>query len=359
MSRRVLVIGAGVSGLTSAHCLLAAGFDVTVLADKPADQTASVVAGALWEWPPAVCGHHNDAESLRKSKQWSADSYDQFNRLSAQPETGVTMAPAVFYFRNPVASSPEELQKMEEAQRHVRGFEHSANLIERYGISRNFGLQDAYTYIAPLIDTNVYTTWLRQQVVLLGGQFVERKLGEPLSQLEPSLLREFEACAIVNCSGLGSIDLAQDEMQPLRGALIRVKNDGISMPRITVAHCLAHEDEAALQQMIYIIPRGPDRLLLGGIAELGQWDTTIGLENYPPIRDILQRCQEFMPVLKSAVIDEQEPTRIGLRPYRQKNVRLERDGTSRIVHNYGHGGSGYTFSWGCGHDVLAAVQSFC
>ena len=56
--RGVLVIGAGVSGLTSALCLSRRGFDVTVVADRFAPRVTSVVAGALWEWPPAVCGHH-------------------------------------------------------------------------------------------------------------------------------------------------------------------------------------------------------------------------------------------------------------------------------------------------------------
>ena len=61
---RVLVIGAGVSGLTSALCLRRRGFEVTVVADRFAPLVTSVVAGALWEWPPAVCGYHQDQVSL-------------------------------------------------------------------------------------------------------------------------------------------------------------------------------------------------------------------------------------------------------------------------------------------------------
>ena len=53
---RVLVIGAGVSGLTTARCLQQRGFAATVIADRFQSATTSVVAGALWEWPPAVCG---------------------------------------------------------------------------------------------------------------------------------------------------------------------------------------------------------------------------------------------------------------------------------------------------------------
>ena len=43
---------------------------------------------------------------------------------------------------------------------------------------------------------------------------------------------------------------------------------------------------------------------------------------------------------------------VGLRPYRRA-VRVEREG--RIVHNYGHGGAGYTLAWGCAEEVAALV----
>jgi glycine/D-amino acid oxidase-like deaminating enzyme len=41
-------------------------------------------------------------------------------------------------------------------------------------------------------------------------------------------------------------------------------------------------------------------------------------------------------------------TLVGLRPYRESGfvVRAEQLGSSRIVHNYGHGGAGITLSWG-------------
>jgi glycine/D-amino acid oxidase-like deaminating enzyme len=68
---RVLVVGAGVSGLTTALSLARAGVEVEVVAERFECDLVSVVAGALWEWPPAVCGHHRDETSVHRSKTWA------------------------------------------------------------------------------------------------------------------------------------------------------------------------------------------------------------------------------------------------------------------------------------------------
>jgi D-amino-acid oxidase len=49
---------------------------------------------------------------------------------------------------------------------------------------------------------------------------------------------------------------------------------------------------------------------------------------------------------------------VGLRPARP-TVRLEEDTVSelgtRVLHNYGHGGSGITISWGCAEEVVSLL----
>jgi D-amino-acid oxidase len=83
----------------------------------------------------------------------------------------------------------------------------------------------------------------------------------------------------------------------------------------------------------------------------------IGLDNYEPIREMYRRCLEFLPILRNGELDAAEPVRVGLRPFRRQNVRLEAEPGTRIVHNYGHGGSGVTFSWGCALEVAERVQA--
>src|SRR5438093_739612 len=183
---RVLVVGAGVSGLTTALCLRRAGFDVSVVAEKFAPDIVSVVAGALWEWPPAVCGHHLDPKSLQRSKEWCMDSYHVFSALARRADTGVFLRQVVFYFRSPVAERPRDLAKMTELQSQVRDFVHSPDLIRRHGVSPEAGVVDAYGHLAPMIDTDAYMIWLMGQVRAAGCHEERGRVDGDLREREAS-----------------------------------------------------------------------------------------------------------------------------------------------------------------------------
>jgi D-amino-acid oxidase len=357
MRRTTLVIGAGVSGLTSALCLRKRGWEVTVVAERFAPRVTSVVAGALWEWPPAVCGHHRDLVSLARSKAWCARSYAIFADLARDPATGVFLRPVNFYFKRPVEEDQSQRAKMEELKGQVRQFKHDPALIAANQVNPRLGLRDAYTYLAPMIDTDAYLPWLLGEARRAGCRILEDRITGPLRAQEEALRQRYGADAIVHCAGLGAGELAEEPVFPVRGALIRLRNDGRTRPRVTQAHCISHDGSSQERGFLFIVPRGDDRLVLGGMAEPDEWDLNIGLENYEPIRAIYQRCLDFLPVLRGAEIDAAEPVRVGLRPFRHEGVRLEAEAGSRIVHNYGHGGSGVTLSWGCAVEVAEQVEA--
>jgi D-amino-acid oxidase len=352
----VLVIGAGVSGLTSAICLRRKGFEVAVIADRFAPRVTSVVAGALWEWPPAVCGHHQDLVSLARSKHWAETSYEIFADLALDSKAGVFLRPVTYYFKRPVMDDLRQSQKMNELSGKVRRFRHDAALIAENAVNPEFGIRDAYTHLAPMIDTDVYMTWLLTEARRAGCSIVEARVTGPLAAQENKLARHHGVDAIVNCTGLGARELADDSVYPVRGALVRVRNDGTTIPRVSDAHCISHDDSSGERGFIFIVPRGQNMLVLGGLAEPNAWDLDIGLDNYEPIRAMYERCLDFLPALKGAQIDATEPVRAGLRPARRQNVRLEHEPGTRIVHNYGHGGSGVTFSWGCAIEVADLID---
>jgi D-amino-acid oxidase len=354
---RILVIGAGVSGLTTALCLRQRGFEVTIVAERFAPQVTSVVAGALWEWPPAVCGYHNDQISLSRSKEWCLTSYRMFVELAKDPRTGAFFRPVVFYFKYPIKESPRDLHKMNELRHKVIGFSHDASLIAANGVNQATGVQDAYTHMAPMVDTDAYMGWLLCQVREVGCRVIQDRISGCLMDRERELLQQYHAEAIVNCTGLGAAELAAEPMYPLRGALVRVINDGVAMPRVETAHCVSHDETKNEQDIVFIVPRGNGMLVLGGLAEADEWSLDIGLHNYEPVREMYRRCVELLPALAHARIDPGEPVRAGLRPFRRQNVRLEHEPGTSILHNYGHGGAGVTFSWGCSLEVADRIES--
>jgi glycine/D-amino acid oxidase-like deaminating enzyme len=63
------------------------------------------------------------------------------------------------------------------------------------------------------------------------------------------------------------------------------------------------------------------------------------------------RLGEFAP-------DRQKAVTVCLRPFRPDGPRLEEVqlGAKRLVHNYGHGGAGWSLSWGCAEDVRRMLR---
>ncbi|HHQ2481259.1 TPA: FAD-dependent oxidoreductase [Bacillus cereus] len=353
---RILVIGGGVIGLTTALVLRNDGYQVKVVTEKLAPEVTSVVAGALWEWPPAVCGNHQDETSIKISKEWSLLSYQIFSKLSKLKEAGVYMRDVTFFFKHLVESNPKDFAKMNELRQHVQNFRHDASLIQEKRINHTIGIKDAYTLLAPMIDTDTYMKWLYEKVAKSDCEIIRKKIVGNLEQEEEKFKNEYQVDIIVNCTGLGSLELTDDTMCPLRGALVRVVNDGNHFPKLDEAYCISHDGVSEDPGFIFILPRGENMLLLGGLAERNKWDLDIDLDHYQPIEEMYNRCKEFFPPLEQAIIDSGEPVRTGLRPFRKQSVRLERIPNSSIIHNYGHGGSGVTFSWGCALQVLELIN---
>ncbi|WTX00230.1 FAD-binding oxidoreductase [Streptomycetaceae bacterium NBC_01309] len=341
--------------MTSALALVERGFRVTIVAEQVGPDIVSAVAGALWEWPPAVCGQHSDVESLERSKAWCVESYQEFQRLRTVHGTGVFVRPAVFYLRRPLHEDAVERRKTDEMRGRVAGFRHDAALIRENHVAPESGAVDDYSFLAPMIDTDVYLQWVLGRVLDAGCVLVHRRIEGSLAEQAGELLSDYKADVIVNCAGLGAAHLADDNtVFPLRGALMHVVNDGVAMPRVTSAHAMAYDESQGKQNMVFIVPRGRDGLVLGGLVEPGEWATDLDYV-YAPVRHMVERCQAFLPALRT-IVPTVRPIRVGLRPARKANVRLEADPDTRIVHNYGHGGSGVTLSWGRAREVAALAE---
>jgi hypothetical protein len=104
------------------------------------------------------------------------------------------------------------------------------------------------------------------------------------------------------------------------------------------------------ENLTYIIPRFND-IIIGGTAQSNDWNLKVDPDD---TADILRKAgviaNEFTDV---KVLEE----KVGLRPARDE-IRLEAEDKNgkTLIHNYGHGGAGFTLSWGCAYNVVKLVK---
>lgn len=313
---RVTVLGAGVVGLTTAVRLLEAGCDVQIVADATVEATTSYMAAGVWF--PTHAGPPD------KVAVWGRRTYEVLAEQARDSVPGVVMRESLALYRQP-PGRPDWTAS-------VGGIREAATA------ELPPGYKHGLRFAVPQAEMPLYLPWLMGQVRDRGGEIVTRHvnaLGE-LSGTDPSGAR---VDALVNCPGLAARDLVGDlSVYPVRGQIVHVTNPGITM---------SVRDEFHPAGRAYVHPRTND-CILGGTLDEHDWNT----EPDPATAEaIIARCREIVPAVADAEVIEHLA---GLRPGRPE-VRLEgcppEGGSPRIVHNYGHGGSGITLSWGCAEQV--------
>ncbi len=149
----------------------------------------------------------------------------------------------------------------------IRCVRRDPRLIKSHAVNQKAGVVDSYQHLAPIIDTDVYMNWLRFVLRCKGAVMHTRRLEGDLLDLEEDLLVEYGADVIVNATGLAGFDLAGDKsVYPLRGALIRVVNDGKMFPQVREALAVTHDDTRGEDEdIVFIVPRNDTTLILGGM----------------------------------------------------------------------------------------------
>ncbi|MEV0598556.1 FAD-dependent oxidoreductase [Streptomyces sp. NPDC050315] len=314
MTNDVIVIGAGVTGLTCAFQLAETGRTVRVLSRDEAAGTTSSVAGGLC-WPYRI-------QPEEAAVEWSVRGYEALAGLAETEGAGVRMVTGTMA----EASAPERWRAALPGLRAARPEELPA------------GIPQGLRARTPLVDMPAHLAYLERRLAAAGGT-VERR---PAGSLD-ALARE--AGAVVNCSGLGARELVPDpDVRPVQGQLVIVENPGIEEWFVAAD---GHADTTT-----YVLPQ-PYGVVLGGTAVEGAWST----EPDPAVAEaIVARCARIHPALADARILAH---RVGLRPARPA-VRLEAErlpGGGLCVHNYGHGGAGVTVAWGCADEVVRLLDA--
>lgn len=305
----VTVIGAGVAGLCSAFALRRAGHRVRVVAERDARQTVSAVAAALW--------HPLLVEASPRVALWAADSRREMMQLaSLDPSAGIDVL--TLYEVGPASGEPWW-------GRAIGGLE----FIEHRFPGTAPGVC-AWKTVAPRIEPRAAIRWL------------ESKIGVDIEWRSIASLDDEPGDVVVNCAGLGAGPLAGDPaVSGLLGQVVITEPGAIDM---TTAITHTKPDGSVL----YVVPRRQD-VVLGGLAKPWPIDMPTPEPDVDATREIVERARQagfdVGHVIRAAT---------GIRPARP-TVRLERVG--RIVHNYGHGGSGWTLGFGCAAEVAALVGS--
>jgi D-amino-acid oxidase len=296
--------------MSSAYGLVEAGHQVAVIAKEFSPNITSNRAAAFW-LPYHI---RND----RRGIHWCRRSYEVYKEFAKTHATGISMKKLVKVVADNVSvidrtwkdfmppGSYHPIPKEQLLPGYIEGDEAEV----------------------PLIETQIFLPWLQHHLEMKGVSFQQ--------QMVDNLAAINGYDMIVNCSGLGARSLCNDHaLVPYRGQV------GLLSPKDGLPIFLDNEKPQ------YIVPR-KDAIIIGGTYEENVWD-----ESTEPatIEFLLQKAFAIYPELKQ---QEYLGSWAGLRPHRN-DVRLEREGN--IVHNYGHGGSGFTLAFGCADDVVDLVNA--
>lgn len=307
---RVLVVGAGVNGLSCAVRLLEAGADVVVRTAEQPHATVSAIAGAMLG--PALGG----TEERRLA--WEHTSDRVFRELAEQPGTGIRVLRGRVLWAAAPPEGPVPWPR-------VPGF-----VEELRGPALPGGFAAGFVAHLPVGDMRAYLSWLVARVERLGGRIEQ-------GQVSLDEVGALGVDSVVDCAGLGAADLVgEQDITPAWGQHVVV--DAPSVTEFVL--------ELGAGDAINVVPHGRG-VLVGRVRRPGR-DT---LETDEAIAtETVRRAARVLPELATAPVLGLE---VGLRPSRA-SVRLEReerDGV-RVVHNYGHDGNGAYLSWGCAADVV-------
>jgi D-amino-acid oxidase len=312
MKHRVAIVGAGVCGLTCGVLFAERGHRTAIFAKEIGQQTTSAAAAALW-FP-------YDVEPAGKVIPWALETYRALIDLARNSDSGVSMIELRQFSRTKEIQIPDWAVPLGAQSVIPSEVEGSLKLFK-----------SGFSLRVPLMDTTIYLDYLANRFLKADGEITESVCFEKLEDVDP----EFDL--VINCAGIGARELVHDaDLEPHRGQVAIV-------PRIKDLPYALVCDDAPL---LYAIPRRND-CVFGGTNEIS---SALAADPVTTNR-IVAECSRVLKIEKPNVLTEC----VGLRPFRKSGIRLERyrlSDSRTVIHNYGHGGSGFTLSWACANAVF-------
>jgi D-amino-acid oxidase len=344
---RIAVVGSGVIGLSVA-CRLAEysnrDIQVTVITGQPPGETTSAVAAAYWA--PYWIGTYNHAwasETLRELQQM-ADSADPSMGLShcefrewldeAGREELLSVIDDVYWWRN-LPGIRYELGQLEQP------VDLDLPKLGKFSFTSEVRF---HSVVARMPD---YLAHLSKRALKSGRVAIEHAWVDSLD----TLLDSYDK--VVNCTGWGAKKLVASDpetaaMRLLAGHVVRVETT--ALPQGLLLHRGPFK-----QRPLYIVPRHGtvDDVICGGTA-IEIHDDLDPREQFTfPVSETCNEIHDLCAAFSDVIaVGSRCENLVGLRPVRS-SLRIEKDPQhNRMVHCYGHGGSGLTLSWGSADEVM-------
>ncbi|KAH6905344.1 D-amino-acid oxidase [Coprinopsis sp. MPI-PUGE-AT-0042] len=361
MSKSIVVLGAGVIGLTTALKLQEAGYRITIIAEIFPTDPQSAKYTSHW----AGANHVSFSSPEDPQHALDCETFTEMWKLSEENEAeGCFLRLQQTELLKYVRPGPSSHQHKPEFR--VLSEEELVH-----------GAVAGETFKTVTIDVPNYLNYLLSKFLSRGGKLVRGSV-QHLSQiaengvapfLEPAERRyhcsqnpSSSPDAIVVCVGLGARHLGGVEDQdvyPIRGQTVL-----IHAPWIRSGGTLSE-----VNMWTYVIPRRSGNVILGGTMGHDDWYPQARPET---TRDILERALKFRPDLvpehlrkdgEKPSVEDIMPLVIeegcGFRPGRKGGLRLEAGQikVSAVIYNYGHAGAGYVASFGTARVVVDLVEA--
>ncbi|MCU0320798.1 MAG: FAD-binding oxidoreductase, partial [Chitinophagaceae bacterium] len=257
MNQQIAIIGAGISGLSTAYTLVNAGYNITVFAKEFSPNLVSNKAAAFW-FPYHV---RNNA----RAKDWCKFSYSFFEQLSANIATGISMVGIIKAVKPNVQDEDNWLNYMPD---------NSYSIVEEKNLPN--GYAKAYLAKVPLIETQIFLPWLMQELQLLQTNFIQQNIEDI-----QSIATKFDV--VINCTALGAKQLCNDAtLVAVRGQVLLYEPNLIN--QIFIDN----------QTPSYMVPR-KDATIVGGTYEEGVDSNSV---NENDLKIIQAKAEEILPAIQ-------------------------------------------------------------